>query len=99
MNDNSGGYLGNAWLSSSVPDAWATATGLTTEAAVMALFTNYTVQPQASPLKGGNYVPLNTATLLKNRVPAGKSVFIFDLSGATRKTDGTGAAGAYEAAP
>lgn len=94
-NDNSANYLGNAWLTSSEPDLNLSLTN----AQLMALFTSYTVLPQASPVRGGNYQPVNTATSLKNRVPTGKSILKYDIAGNLRKTDGTGAAGAYEAAP
>jgi hypothetical protein len=97
VNDNTDSFLGCAWLPSSAPNLLNTP-GLT-EAQIMALFTNYTCQPQPSPAAGGNYVPINTASLLKGRVPAGKSILQYDLAGVLRKTDGTGAAGCYEAAP
>jgi hypothetical protein len=96
-NDNSDNFMGNAWLPSSEPSLIADL-GMTTTA-IMALFTNYTVGPQATPARGGNYQPINTAAVLKSRVPAGKSILQFDIAGNLRKTDGTGAAGAYEAAP
>jgi hypothetical protein len=97
VNNNLDNYLGNAWLPSSEPDLSVSAS--LTNAQVMALFTNFTVGPHASPVRGGNYQPVNTATSLKNRVPAGKSILKYDIAGNLRKTDGTGAAGAYEAAP
>ena len=97
MNGNTESYLGNAWLPSS-NYSLIDQSGMT-NAQIMALFTNYTVLPQATPVCGGNYQPVNTATILKNRVPVGKSILQYDIAGNLRKTDGTGAAGAYEAAP
>lgn len=95
-NDNSfAAYLGGAWLPSSEYNLFRTALGFT-QAQIMAMFGNYTVGPQASPAIGGNYVPASTAAYLKGRVPAGRSVLKKDLAGTTRRTDGTGAAGAYE---
>lgn len=88
-----GGYFGNAWLPSSMPNIGYPTTP---NSGVMALFTDYRVQPQAVPAAGGNYRPLSTSVVFKNRVAAGMSVLKYDLSGALRKTDGTGAAGAYE---
>lgn len=88
-------YLGNAWLPSSEYNLFRTALGFT-QAQIMAMFTNYTVQPQAVPALGGNYLPLSTATYLRNRVPAGKAALKYDLAGSARKNDGTGAAGCYE---
>lgn len=96
-NNNVDNYLGNAWLPSSEPNLYRTAYG-TTQASIMAMFTNYTVGPQAVPAIGGNYVPLSTSVQLKNRVPIGMSVLKKDLAGTTRRTDGTGACGAYESA-
>lgn len=93
-NDNADvPYLGNVWLSNSVPNV--TFPG-GTQAAAMALFTNYTVQPQGTPVKGGNYQPLVGAIILKNRVPVGYAGLKYDIAGQLRKNDGTGAAGAYE---
>lgn len=94
-NDATDNYLGNWWLSSSEYNLRR----LLSEAAIMALFTSYTVQPQGSPALGGNYIPLNGSTALKSRVPSGKSILSYDIAGSARKTDGTGAAGAYEYAP
>lgn len=96
-NNNVDNYLGNAWLPSSEPNLFRTAYG-TTQASIMAMFTSYTVGPQAVPAIGGNYVPLTTSVQLKNRVPIGMSVLKKDLAGTTRRTDGTGACGAYESA-
>lgn len=89
-------YLGNAWLPSSEYNLKASQS--LNDAQVMAMFTNFTTLPQGSPALGGNYIPVNTATYLKNRVPSGKSILKYDIAGTLRKTDGTGAAGAYEAA-
>ena len=86
-------FLGMAWLPSSNPALKNTLS----DAQVMGLFTSYTVAPQGSPTIGGNYMPKRSATELKSRVPTGLSVLKYDVSGALRKTDGTGAAGAYEA--
>jgi hypothetical protein len=98
-NDNlAGPFMGMAWTASSEYNLFRTALGFT-KPQIMAMFTNFTVAPQAVPALGGDYTPVNTATQLKNRVPAGLSVLLKDIAGATRKTDGTGAAGAYEAAP
>lgn len=95
-NDNvDSPYMGNAWLPSSEYNLFRTALGFT-QAQIMAMFGNYTVGPKAVPAIGGNYVPLSTSTYLKGRVPAGASILKYDLSGALRRTDGTGAAGAYE---
>lgn len=94
-NDNTDPYLGMAWLPSSEYNLLRAGIGLT-QAQIMALFGNYTVGPQASPAIGGNYVPLSTSTYLKSRVPAGATVLKYDLAGTLRRTDGTGAAGAYE---
>lgn len=97
-NDNADTpYLGSAWLSSSEYNLFRTALGYT-QAQIMAMFTNYTVKPQAVAAVGGNYIPLSTATHIKSRVPTGKSVLKYDIAGTLRNTDGTGAAGAYEAA-
>lgn len=94
-NANTAGYLGGAWHSSSEYNL----ARLSSQTAVMDLFANYTTQPRASSSRGGDYRPISTATALKNRVPAGASVLKRDLLGVLRKTDGTGAAGAYEALP
>lgn len=97
-NDATDNYLGNAWLQSSEYNLFRTALGFT-QAQIMALFTNYTVAPKASPAAGGNYQPLSTASYLKSRVPAGLAVLRYDLAGNARLNNGVGAAGAYEAAP
>lgn len=95
-NDNvDAPFLGSAWLPSSEYNLFRTALGFT-QAQIMAMFTSYTVGPQGAPAIGGVYTPLNTATNLKGRVPTGLSVLSKDIGGATRRTDGTGAAGAYE---
>lgn len=97
-NDNADTpYMGCAWLPSSEYNLGRTALGFT-QAQIMAMFTNYTVAPQAVPAIGGNYKPLSGSTYLKGRVPTGFQPFKKDLSGTTRRTDGTGAAGAYESA-
>lgn len=88
-------YLGNAFLPSSEFNLFRTALGFT-QAQIMAMFTNYTAPPQASPALGGNYRPLSSAVHLRNRVPAGMAALKYDITGAARKNDGTGAAGAYE---
>lgn len=94
-NDNTDTpYMGNAWLPSSEYNVKRTLS----EAAIMALFTNYLVAPYATPVVGGDYGVLSTSTVLKNRVPSGLSALKKDIAGATRRTDGTGAAGAYESA-
>jgi hypothetical protein len=90
-------YLGNAWLSSSEYNLFRSALGYT-QAQIMAMFGNYTVAPKGSPASGGDYRPVSGATHIKGRVPAGKHVLAYDISGTARNTDGTGAAGAYEAA-
>jgi len=98
-NDNvASPYLGNAWLTTSEYNLGRVALGFS-QAQIMAMFTSYTTSPQGSPALGGNYQPVSGATYLKSRVPSGKSVLKYDIAGNTRKTDGTGAAGAYEAAP
>lgn len=89
-------FLGNAWLPSSNPNLQLASGANLTQAQIMALFVNYTVAPQASVARGGNYTPLSTSALLKSRVPIGKGVLLRDLAGTLRRTDGTGAAGAYE---
>lgn len=95
-NDNADQpYLGAAWLPSSEYNVFRTALGFT-QAQIMAMFTNYTVKPQAVPALGGTYTPLSTATLIKSRVPTGFSILKRDIAGTLRRTDGTGAAGAYE---
>lgn len=45
----------------------------------------------------GDYIPTNTSTLC-NRMAAGENMLPIDLNGATRRNDGTGAAGAFERA-
>jgi hypothetical protein len=71
-----------------------------TQAQIMALFTNYTAAPKASPTVGGNYQPTNAAgNPLHNRVPSGKAMLGRDLFGNLRRQDGSGAAGAIERAP
>lgn len=98
-NDNADGpYLGMHWLSSSEPNVFRTAYGLTQTQIMDNEFTSYTVAPRGVPALGGNYVPKVTSTYLKNRVPSGKSVLLRDLAGTLRRTDGTGAAGVYESA-
>lgn len=97
-NDNADTpYMGSAWLPSSEFNLGRTALGFT-QAQIMAMFTNYTVGPKGSPVIGGNYIPLAGSIYLKNRVPVGLSVLKKDIAGAVRRTDGTGAAGAYESA-
>lgn len=97
-NDNAdtAAYMGNAWLPSSNPNLQLVGGANLSQAQIMALFTNYTVAPRGVPVAGGTYTPLSTAAVLKNRVPAGFSVLAKDISGAARRSDGTGAAGAYE---
>jgi len=90
-------YMGNAWLKTSQPNLGRTSLGYT-KANIMDMFTNYTVAPRAVPAIGGNYVPLSTATNFKI-VPANQGGLVYDLAGVARETDGTGAIGAYEAAP
>lgn len=97
-NNDTDQYMGNAWLPSSEYNLGRTALGFT-QAQIMAMFSNYTVQPKGSPVEGGTYVPVSGATYLKSRVPVGFSVLNKDLAGTTRRTDGTGAAGAYESSP
>jgi hypothetical protein len=95
-NDNSAAtFLGNAWLPSSEYNLFRTALGFT-QAQIMAMFTNYTVGPQASPLIGGTYTLVAGNANLKGRVPAGNAVLLKDFAGSARKNDGTGAAGCYE---
>lgn len=98
-NDNADvPYMGNAWLSSSEYNCRRSGLGSPSQATVMGYFTSYTAAPQGVPARGGDYQPKNTSSVLKGRVPSGKSVLLKDIAGNTRKTDGTGAAGAYEAA-
>lgn len=98
-NDNTDvPYMGMAWLPSSEYNCRRAGLGSPSAATVMAYLTNYTVEPKASPAIGGNYQPVSGAMVLKSRVPAGFSVLLKDIAGNTRKTDGTGAAGCYEAA-
>lgn len=95
-NDNTDTpYLGHAWL----PSSEYNLRRLLSEAAVLAQFTNFTVTPAAGNVVGGDYRPVAGATYIKNRVPVGKSGLARDISGAVRMNDGSGAAGAYEAAP
>jgi len=89
-------YLANAWLPSSEYNLFRPALGFT-QAQIAAMFTSYLVQP-ITTIGGGNYQPLSTSSYLKNRVPVGLSVLKKDIAGNTRRTDGTGAAGAYESA-
>lgn len=97
-NDNADTpYMGSAWLPSSESNLFRTALGFTTTQ-IMDMFTNYLVAPRAVPAQGGNYIPLSTATYIKSRVPVGRSILKKDIAGTTRRTDGTGAAGAYESA-
>lgn len=91
-------YMGSAWLPSSEYNLYRTALGFT-QAQIMDMFTNYTTAPRAVPALGGNYQPLSTAAHLRNRVDEDKGALKYDIAGNLRKTDGTGAAGAYEAAP
>jgi hypothetical protein len=44
----------------------------------------------------GSYALSGAANAAYGRVPAGRSVLAFDLAGVTRRSDGSGAAGAYE---
>ena len=96
-NDAQDNYLGESWLSSSQPNLFRTSLGFT-QSQIMAMFTNYLAGPKAGPAEGGNYIPLGTASHIKGRVPVNLSVLKKDLAGTTRRTDGTGAAGAYESA-
>ena len=98
-NDNADTpYMGCAWLPSSEYNLGRTALGFTQTQIMDNNFTNYTVAPRAVPAIGGNYKPLAGATYLKSRIPSGSLPFKKDLNGATRRSDGTGAAGAYESA-
>lgn len=97
-NGNAAGYLGGAWHQSSEYNLFRTALGFT-QAQIMDMFVNWTTAPRASPTRFGDYRPKSTSNLLKGRVPAGEHVLKYDLLGVARKTDGTGAAGAFEAAP
>lgn len=65
------------------------------QAQIMALFTNYTVAPGGSSVPGGDYRPKPTATQLQNRVTR-RAGLRYDISGAARRLDGSGAAGALE---
>ena len=97
-NDNADTpYMGSAWLPSSESNLFRTALGFTTTQ-IMDMFTNYLVAPRAVPAQGGNYIPLAGSVHLKSRVPVNRAVLKKDLAGTTRRTDGTGAAGAYESA-
>jgi hypothetical protein len=97
-NDNADTpYMGNAWLPSSEYNIFRTALGFT-QTQIMDMFTNYLVAPRGVPAQGGNYIPLAGSTYLKSRVPVGRAILKKDLAGTTRRTDGTGAAGAYESA-
>jgi hypothetical protein len=62
----------------------------------MDLFVDYTTAPRSVPAVGGDYRLTADATILMNRVPAGMSALKYDQDGFLRKTNGTGAAGAYE---
>lgn len=95
-NDNADvPYLGMAWQADS--DFNLQQHGLT-KAQIMALFTNWLNEPHASPAMGGNYQPVHGASYITAKVPLGASILKYDIAGNVRKTDGTGAAGAYEAA-
>jgi hypothetical protein len=98
-NDNADvPYLGMAWLPTSEYNLQRTGIGLS-KAAIMGLFTNYTVAPQTTPAIGGSYIPVaGAAPYFKNRVLVSEAVLKFDLAGNLRKNDGTGAPGAYEMA-
>ena len=93
-NDATDVYTGYAWLPSSEYSLFRTALGFS-QADIMGMFANYTVDPQGSPALGGDYVPNSDATHLQNRVPSGLAVLRYDLAGNPRANDGTGAAGAY----
>lgn len=98
-NDNSPTpYMGNVWLPTSEYNLFRTALGFTMTQIMDNNFTNYTVAPRSVPALGGNYTPLSGAVYIKSRVPVGRSVLIKDIAGTTRRTDGTGSAGAYESA-
>jgi hypothetical protein len=93
-NDNNDTpYMGNYWIPGSIPNAQFLGY---TKAQIQAWFVNWTVAPAASPALGGNYKPLSTATPLHGLIPAGAQSLKYDLAGATRRDDGTGAVGAYE---
>lgn len=94
-NNADDNYLGMAWNASSSPTVHNTSGG-PTQAEVMGLFVNYTVQPRSVPAYGGDYRPAAYPSALTDRVPAGLGAFKYDLAGNLRKQDGTGAAGAYE---
>lgn len=103
-NGATASFLGNAWpliasygneynlqrLSSAGTDAGKQADVMDND------FENYLVAPRAVPAMGGDYRPSSTSRL-KSRVPAERQGFKYDLAGALRKTDGTGATGCYEA--
>jgi hypothetical protein len=88
-------YLGAFWNASSEYNLQRPALGIGNPG-VMDLFTNYTAAPRAVPAFGGDYRPLVTASPFKNRVPVDGNVLTYDFAGLPRKSDGTGAAGAYE---
>jgi hypothetical protein len=90
-------YLGMGAHPTSEYNLFRTALGHT-QADIMGYFINYTVQPRAVPALGGDYHVSSLTTPLNDRVPAGLAGLKYDLDGLARKNDGTGAAGAYEAA-
>jgi hypothetical protein len=86
-------YLGSYWQDSSEPNLLALGS---TQTEVMDLFLDYKTAPRSVPAVGGDYRLTADATILMNRVPAGMSALKYDQDGVLRKTNGTGAAGAYE---
>lgn len=88
--------LGNAWLPTAEPNLTRPEIGMSW-AEIMDMFADYTVAPRDVSTGGGDYRPLADAAPLLNRVAAGHSILGYDQGGAPRKTDGTGAAGAFEA--
>lgn len=98
-NDNSDvPYMGLAYNTKSEYNLRRSGLGSPSAATVLAYFTNWTAAPQAVPALGGNYQPVSGASDLKIGADAGFTRFLKDIAGNTRMTDGTAAAGAYEAA-
>jgi hypothetical protein len=80
-----GNWLGMAWPPGSAPAAGAANVSF--------------VNPQGKITGGsgnGDYRLSGASNAAYGRVPAGLSVLAFDLGGQARRTDGSGAAGAYE---
>ena len=97
-NDGFDGYLGMSWLPSSNYNLQHTRAGWVgmSKPDIMALFSGYTVAPQASPAVGGAYTLVGASSPLYGCVPSGLAALGKDLAGVARLNDGSGAAGAYE---